>query len=189
MKLGKLLNVTAKALLILAFVIIWTLNPETVAGKGMNLRAPFYIGAIMLWPLLRTYKKTLSYSHISDLLITLPFLFDTYGNVFGLFDSFVYYDDLVHGLNWVCFVWAFQNFHYRRAHNKLDSWFTGTCFGTFVIVVWEVLEWALSVDGFGVVGNLRLSYADTIGDLVTSTTGGAIGSYLGIKLNHFIDHS
>ena len=41
------------------------------------------------------------------------------------------------------------------------------------------MEWAVSKDGWGGAGGLALTYEDTIGDLILSSTGGLIGSLLG----------
>jgi len=50
------------------------------------------------------------------------------------------------------------------------------------IVWWEILEWAVSEDGFGGTGGLALTYEDTIGDLFLSSTGGLVGSLLAVWL-------
>ena len=54
-------------------------------------------------------------------------------------------------------------------------------FGAITIVWWEIMEWAVSEDGFGGAGGLALTYEDTVGDLFLSSTGGLIGSLLAIR--------
>jgi len=53
-------------------------------------------------------------------------------------------------------------------------------FGATAIIWWEAMEWAVSKDGWGGAGGLALTYEDTIGDLILSSTGGLIGSLLGV---------
>ncbi len=43
------------------------------------------------------------------------------------------------------------------------------------------MEWAVSEDGFGGMGGLAPTYGDTVGDLLLSSTGGLIGSILGVR--------
>ena len=54
----------------------------------------------------------------------------------------------------------------------------GAGFGAVAIIFWEVAEYL--VMRWGVAG-LDLTYADTLADLVLSTTGGALGSFLAVR--------
>ena len=57
----------------------------------------------------------------------------------------------------------------------------GYGFGALAIVGWEAMEWLVSEDGIGGADGLALTYGDTIGDLVLSTTGGLLGSWIGVR--------
>ena len=107
---------------------------------------------------------------------------DTLGNVTGLYDEFVQTDDVFHTLNWVLLVGAFHAFRFRNVHDGRDAVLLGYGFGALAIVWWELLEWA------GVRRRHRrcrwlcqLTYGDTIGDLLLSSTGGLIGSLLAVR--------
>ena len=54
----------------------------------------------------------------------------------------------------------------------------GTGFGAMAIIGWEVAEYFVMKAG---VGGLSLTYADTLGDLVLSTIGGALGAALVLR--------
>jgi hypothetical protein len=179
---AKYLNISVKILLLLSFVIAIFGGLDSVEGKGMNLRAPFFLMPLWLVPLIAKLKKWDSYPHIGDALFTMPFLLDTLGNLFGLFDSLKIFDDILHALNWMFLIMSYQAFRFRKVSDNRDSILLGAGIGAIAIIIWEAIEWAVSVDGFGAVGNLQLSYEDTLGDLLLSTLGGFIGSILGTKL-------
>lgn len=122
------------------------------------------------------------YPHSADALLSAPFLVDTLGNLLGIYDRFDATDDVLHALNWILLVGAFHAFRFRNVEDRRDALLLGYGFGAIAIVGWEALEWAMSVDGFGGAGGLDLTYGDTIGDLILSSTGGLIGSWLGVAL-------
>ena len=63
-----------------------------------------------------------------------------------------------------------------------DAVLLGVGFGAIAIIVWEAFEWLIS-DAGPLAGDvpdaLSLTYGDTVGDLVLSTTGGLLGSLIG----------
>ena len=88
--------------------------------------------------------------------------------------------DALHALNWILLVGAFHAFRFRNVTDRRDAILLGYGFGAITIVWWEVMEWAVSEDGFGGAGGLALTYEDTIGDLQLSSTGGLLGSIIGV---------
>lgn len=66
----------------------------------------------------------------------------------------------------------------RTRVNNLTAWALGWGLGALAIIWWEAAEWL--VQEFGTNG-LQLTYGDTIGDLIASSTGGAVGSALAIR--------
>jgi len=173
-------NYVIKAALVLSFVIAIFFPPDVLEGKGMAFRAPLFLAPALLVPVLARTREWEPYPHTADALLSAPFLLDTLGNLLGFYDSYVVTDDVLHTVNWVLLVAAFHAFRFRNVGDRRDAILLGYGFGALLIVLWELLEWAVSEDGFGGAGNLALTYEDTIGDLFLSSTGGLIGSVLAV---------
>jgi len=115
--------------------------------------------------------------HVADTLVVAPFLLDTLGNLLGAYEWFDRTDDLLHFINWVLLVSAYEAFHFRRTDRTDNAVLLGYGLGAIAIIWWEVLEWLIAETGAG--GGLHLDYGDTIGDLVLSSTGGLVGGLVG----------
>ena len=176
----RIANLTVKVALVAAVAIAIIGSPDTVEGKAMGFRAPLFLAPAVIVPLVARRRGSNPYPHPGDALLSLPFLIDTLGNLLGVYDEFAQTDDVLHALNWVLLVMAYHAFRFRSVHDRRDALLLGYGFGAIAIVWWEALEWAVSEDGFGGAGGLALTYEDTIGDLVLSSTGGLLGSLLGI---------
>ncbi len=176
------LNLAVKAALILSFVVAIGFEPSTVEGKAMGFRAPLFLAPAILVPVLARWRGWDPYPHIGDALASAPFLIDTLGNLFGFYDDYPVTDDVLHALNWILLVGAYHAFRFRNVPDRRDAILLGYGFGALAIVWWEAMEWAVSEDGFGGAGGLSLTYEDTIGDLILSSTGGLLGSILGVWL-------
>jgi len=174
------LNYAVKAAIFAAFAIAIFFPPEVVEGKAMGLRAPLFLAPAVLVPLLAKLRNWEPYPHTADALLTLPFLVDTLGNLLGFYDRWPTTDDVLHLLNWIFLVGAYHAFRFRNVFMRRDAVLLGYGFGAIAIVWWEIMEWAVSEDGFGGAGGLALTYEDTIGDLFLSSTGGLVGSVLGL---------
>lgn len=174
-------NYGIKAALILSFAIAIIVPPEAVAGKAMGFRAPLFLAPAVLIPIIARWRNWDPYPHTADALVSLPFLIDTLGNLFGFYDRYAVTDDVLHTLNWVPLVAAFHAFRFRNVFDRRDALLLGYGFGALAIVWWEIMEWAVSEDGFGGAGGLALTYGDTVGDLLLSSAGGLIGSVLGVR--------
>jgi hypothetical protein len=175
------INVAVKASLFVAFAIALTVPLDSLDGKAMGARAPLFLASAVLVPIVGRRRGWSPHAHIGDALLAAPFLLDTLGNLFGIYDSFEQTDDLLHAFNWVLLVAAFHAFRFRNVEDRRDALLLGYGFGAITIVWWEILEWVASEDGLGGAGGLALTYGDTIGDLLMSTTGGLIGSWLGVR--------
>ena len=173
-------NVAVKVALVLAFIIAIGFPPDAVEGKAMGFRAPLFLAPAVLVPLLARRRGWEPYPHIADALLSAPFLLDTLGNLFGFYDDYAVTDDVLHAINWVLLVAAFHAFRFRNVHHRDDALLLGYGFGALMIIWWEILEWAVSEDGFGGAGNLALTYEDTVADLFLSSTGGLVGSVLAV---------
>ena len=111
-----------------------------------------------------------------------PVLFDTLGNLFGLFDRWNSFDNVLHFVNWLVLVWGITMALSGRPTRRNDSglvWVAGTGIGALAAIGWEIAEYRIMLAG---VGNLHLTYADTLGDLAAGSVGGALGAWLAVSL-------
>ncbi len=181
---GVRLAVGIKVALALAFVVALTVPLEHLDAKGMGFRFPLFMLSAVVVPLAWWRRRTEPYPATADLLIVLPFLLDTLGNLVGSYDTFTVTDDVLHTLNPVLLVSAFHAWRFRRvdassAMSKTDAWLLGAGIGALANVGWEIAEWIVAETGAG--DGLSLTYGDTVGDLALSTFGGMIGSLLGVR--------
>jgi hypothetical protein len=150
------------------------------AGKGMAFRLPIFLAPALIVPVL-WWRRRGSYAVALDTALTVPFLLDTAANAVGLYDHFDPTDDVLHFLNWFVLVGGIGlTLHTaaRRAAPPWLVWVAASGIGAAAIIGWEVAEYAVMRAG---VGGLSLTYADTLGDLVLSTTGGALGAWLALR--------
>jgi len=173
-------NLAVKVALFGSFAIALTVPIDALDGKAMGLRAPLFLASAVLVPVIGRWRKWSPHAHVGDALLAAPFLLDTLGNLLGVYDEYPVTDDVLHAANWVLLVAAFHAFRFRRVNDRRDALLLGYGFGAIAIVWWEALEWVVSEDGVGGAGGLALTYGDTIGDLVLSSTGGLVGSWLGV---------
>ena len=178
---ARTVNLAVKAALVASFVIAIGLSPDTVDGKAMEFRAPLFLAPVVVVPLLAHFRNWSPYPHTADALLAAPFLLDTLGNILGVYDEYPQTDDVLHFVNWILLVAAYHAFRFRNVHDRRDAVLLGYGFGALAIVWWEVLEWVVSEDGVGGAGGLSLTYGDTVGDLLLSSTGGLIGSILAVR--------
>jgi hypothetical protein len=159
--------------LVLAFSVAFP-HLDQFEGKGMAFRAPFYAASMGAVPIgWRLRGRTNPYPHLADALIVAPFLADTLGNALDFYNNYDSTDDVLHFLNWVLLVGGITLLLRRTTMPALGAWALGYGIGGLAIIWWEAAEWL--VQELGTAG-LQLTYGDTIGDLVLSSTGGAIGA-------------
>jgi hypothetical protein len=177
---ARTVNIAMKISIVVAFAVAIFVPLDVLEGKGMAFRAPFFVGVAGIVPLLQRFRPRDPYPHIADGLVVAPFLVDTLGNLLGFYDRYNATDDVLHTVNWVLLVLAFHAFRFRRATDNRDARLLGAGFGALAIVAWEIAEWIVQETGAG--GGLSLTYGDTIGDLTLSTSGGVIGSFVGVAV-------
>ena len=145
-----------------------------VAGKGWPERCVGYPLAAMVVPgVWRLRGRRSRYPYLGDALLVTPFVLDLLGNLVNLYDTFAPFDDILHFANWTFLVSALVLF---MAPFGLDRWnlvLLGSGFGALTIIGWEAVEWI--VQKMGTTG-LQLTYDDTVGDLVLSSSGGILGA-------------
>ena len=175
-------NMAVKVALAVSFAIAIFVPLDVLEGKAMAARAPLFLAPAVLVPIIARVRRWEPYPHVADALLSLPFLLDTLGNLLGFYDEYPVTDDVLHAINWVFLVAAFHAFRFRNVGDTRDAVLLGYGFGALAIVGWEAFEWVVSEDGIGGADGLSLTYGDTIGDLVLSSTGGLIGSVLAVRL-------
>lgn len=174
-------NVAVKVGLAAAFAVALLVPLDHLDGKAMPARAPLFLATAVLVPLLSRRRGWEPHPHVADALLAAPFLLDTLGNLLGIYDAAEATDDVLHFLNWILLVAAFHAFRFRNVDDRRDALLLGYGFGALAIIGWEALEWLVSEDGIGGADGLALTYGDTVGDLVLSSTGGLVGSWLGVR--------
>ncbi len=172
-----------KVALALAFIVALTVPLDHLEGKGMGFRFPLFMLSAVVVPI-AWRRRFEPYPATADVLVVLPFLLDTLGNLAGFYEAFAVTDDVLHTLNWVLLVSAFHAWRFRRIDSasdmsKADAWLLGAGIGALAIVGWEIAEWIVAETGAG--GGLSLTYGDTVGDLALSSASGMIGSLLGVR--------
>lgn len=175
-------NIAVKAGLVVSFAIVIIWSPDVVEGKNMAARAPLFLAPALIVPVIGKIRRWDPYPHLADGLLSLPFLLDTLGNLLGFYNDYPVTDDVLHFVNWVALVMAYHAFRYRNVDDHRDAIMLGYGFGAIAIIAWEAFEWLISDDGpfaGDVPDALSLSYGDTVGDLVISSTGGLLGSLIG----------
>lgn len=161
----------------LAFSVAFPDLPQ-FEGKGMAFRAPFFLLPTAIVPIgWRVRGRHAPYPYLADALVVSPFLVDTLGNALNFYDTFASTDDVLHVVNWVLLVGGITLLLLRTAVPRLAAWALGYGIGGLAIIWWEAAEWL--VQELGTAG-LQLTYGDTIGDLMLSSTGGAIGASLAV---------
>ncbi len=163
--------------LAVAFSVAFSDLPQ-FEDKGMAFRAPFYLLPMAVVPVIwRLRGRPAPYPHLVDALIISPFLVDTLGNALNFYESFAVTDDVLHFVNWVLLVAGITTALLRTDLRPLATWTMAYGIGGLAIIWWEAAEWL--VQELGTAG-LGLTYGDTIGDLVLSSTGGAVGAALAL---------
>lgn len=175
--------VSCKVLLLL-LLVVGALFPNVggFAGKGMVYRLPLFAVPALIIPA-RWMRRGGAYDVSLDAALTLPFLFDTLANAFGLYDHFSHTDDVLHFVNWFVLVGGVAlSLRHRSSTGGAPDWtivLSAAGIGAIAAIAWEVAEYAVMRAG---VGNLSLTYPDTLSDLVLGTVGGTVGALSAMRL-------
>jgi hypothetical protein len=172
------INYAVKVLLV-AFLVHGMLYPDLpqYQGKGMGWRLLLYPLTALLVPLVwwRRGRRPRPYPHHIDLVVALPFLLDTAGNTFDLFDSISWWDDFMHVLNWI--PWVMVAGFIARYWPHLGRWnvfVVAWGYGAITHILWEEAEYLAFVADNP--NESTTAYRDTMGDLILSLSGGLVGA-------------
>jgi hypothetical protein len=167
------LNVATKALLVGLLLFSVTSDLARFNGKAMWARALAYPLAALIVPVgWRLRGRPQPYPHVIDILVVLPFVIDTGGNVFDLY-SIWWFDDVAHFLNWWILVSAFALALRMTSLGRLPAWSIAVGFGAATEILWELGEYTVMKLGSS---GLQLTYEDTIGDLALGGAGTLLGA-------------
>jgi hypothetical protein len=178
------LNVAVKTLLVALLLFSVFSDLERFNGKAMLARALAYPFAALIVPIVWWLRgRPQPYPHAIDILVVLPFVIDTGGNVLDLY-SVWWFDDVAHFLNWWILVSAFALALRRTQLALLPSWSIAVGLGAATEILWELGEYAVMKLGSS---GLQLTYEDTVGDLALGGAGTLLGATLvtvGWRLSH-----
>jgi hypothetical protein len=151
----------------------------------MAFRLPLFLAPALIVPIHHAVRRradpSRTYPWALDAGLTVPFLLDTLGNAVGLYDSVDVTDDVLHFVNWWFLMGGITTsigFAATRSDRRSPQWLiwlAGTGVGALAIIGWEVAEYGVMQAG---VGNLSLTYGDTLFDLVLSSVGGGVGAWM-----------
>lgn len=179
----KYINIATKVLLVglLVHLVLFPDLPQ-YQNKGMAYRLVLYpfvafagyvICGIIRWRMGRHF----AYPHLLDLLVTFCITLDMLGNTLNLYDSVVWWDDLMHLANSV--PWVLTIGIALRMYTRLSRWNIAALtlgFGAVSHIIWEIGEYLTFVPTNPLEG--PSAYRDTIGDLAMSLIGSLIGAIL-----------
>jgi hypothetical protein len=175
-------NIAAKAVLVLLLAHAAAFpDLSQYQGKGTGWRILLYpLSALLVpivWAVLGERRRRWRYPHIIDLCVIAPFVIDTAGNTANLYDTVVWWDDVMHFVTWVPWVVGFGLA--LRYIDGLARWtvFGLTAgFGAVTHIIWELMEYVAFIRSNP--DELEGAYRDTMGDLALSLTGSFAGAAL-----------
>ena len=106
-----------------------------------------------------------------------PFLVDTAGNAANLYDSIVWWDDVMHFVTWVPWVVGFGlALRYVDGLARWTVFGLTVGFGAVTHIAWELMEYVAFIRTNP--DELEGAYRDTMGDLTLSLVGSITGAAL-----------
>jgi hypothetical protein len=152
-------------------------------GKAMWERMvayPLLVAAIpaIWWLRKRSGRTAGGFPYVATLLLTLGIVLDLLGNIFDLYDTVAWYDDLMHLLNWGFYAGAFGSLLLRTNLTGWALFGLVTGFGAITAILWEGMEW-LGFIRFGI--ELDVAYFDTLLDEHLGLLGAAIAGWIVVR--------
>lgn len=177
-------NVAAKAMLVLLLLLV-VIDPDgsNLRNKAAEARAIGYPLASFIVPViwLLAWKERASFPWVPDLLVTLTCFTDILGNRMDLYDSIVWFDDLMHFVNTglIAATVILLSLHHSASRTRVVE--RSLAVGATAAILWELAEFYAFISG----GTERaFAYEDTLGDLAL----GVLGSVVAALLIHTLWH-
>jgi hypothetical protein len=147
---------------------------EQFEGKAFGWRLVFYPLAALLVPLgWWLAGRPRPYPYALDILFVSPFLVDVLGNVFDLYDTIEWWDDLNHFVNWALLSLAFGQLFLRFALSRWVIFALVVGAGAFAAIVWELGEYVAFIRNSD---ELDTAYTDTLGDMLLGLSGSIVAA-------------
>jgi hypothetical protein len=176
------IDVVLKLALVAALVFGAFSGLERFEGKAFGARLLAYPLATLVVPAVWWFgSRRPPYPYAGDILFTLPFLIDTLGNVFDLYDTIVWWDDANHFVNWALLTGAFGQVLLRLRLGVLNTFALAVGFGAVTAVLWEFGEYVTFVRNSP---ELDTAYTDTLGDLALGLTGSTLAAFVTAGFRH-----
>lgn len=172
--LAKTANVAAKGALGLLLVLA-LLYPDQghLRDKAAGMRAVGYPLVAFTVPLLwwTLWRDRMSFPWVPDLLITLTCFTDILGNRMDLYDTIVWFDDLMHFMNTGLLATAVVLLTLPRDSGLLRTVERALAFGATSAIAWELAEYFAFISR---TSERSFAYGDTLGDLALGTAGAIV---------------
>ncbi len=173
---AKSANVVAKAALVL-LLLLALLYPDqgNLRDKAAGMRAVGYPLISFTVPLLwwTLWRERMSFPWVSDLLITLTCFSDILGNRMDLYDTVLWFDDLMHFANTGMLAAAFILLTLPRDVGLGRVLERALAFGATAAIAWELAEFFAFLSRST---EREFAYADTLGDLALGTAGAVVAA-------------
>jgi hypothetical protein len=171
------LDVLGKAALLTSLVIV-LVDPAwgNLEGKAPTARAltyPLVAFAVPVWWQLR--RPARSYPWLADLLLTVVAFSDILGNRLDLYDSVVWFDDVMHVSVVTCVAAALVLLTMHRTSSAVAVLERSVSLGMTAALSWELFELVTFVTRSA---ELPSAYADTLGDLLAGWCGTVLAALL-----------
>ncbi|PKH38329.1 hypothetical protein SAMN05192575_105107 [Nocardioides alpinus] len=169
-------NVFAKGALVLLLVLA-LLYPDqgNLRDKAAGMRAVGYPLISFTLPVLwwSLWRERMSFPWVSDLLITITCFSDILGNRMDLYDTVVWFDDLMHFMNTGLLAAAFILLTLPRDIGFGRVLERALAFGATAAIAWEVAEFFAFISRST---EREFAYADTLGDLSLGVAGAVVAA-------------
>jgi hypothetical protein len=175
-------DVLAKATLLVLVTLVlmepaWG-NLEGKAPVGRAVIYPLWAFVVPVVWMVRSRRRPYPFPWLPDLLLTLTSFTDVLGNRLDLYDSFFWFDDLMHFACTALVSAALVLLTERRGERLLDTVTRSVAFGSTASLVWELWEYVAFVTHSG---EFASAYGDTLGDLSHGWLGAVLAAF-------FVDH-
>lgn len=169
-------SVCGKAALV-ALLILAMVYPESghMEDKAAGLRAVAYPMLAFTLPVvwLVTGRDRASFPWVADLMVTITCFTDVLGNRLDLYDTVVWFDDLMHFMNNGLLAAAVLLLTMPPTSTLASAIERALAFGATAAIAWEVAEYFAFISGSS---ERSFAYTDTLGDLTLGTCGAAVAA-------------